>query len=75
MPVASRMVGAISMMWWNWFRMPPLSLITSGQAIAMPWRMPPKCEAICFVHENGVSNIQDQATDMCGLVSLLPQTS
>ncbi len=75
MPVASRIVGAMSMMWWNWLRMPPLSLITSGQAIAMPWRTPPKCEAICLVQENGVSNIQDQATDMCGLVSLLPQSS
>ena len=27
-----------------------------GQEIAMPWRTPPKCEAICLVQENGVSN-------------------
>ena len=26
----------------------------------MPWRVPPKCEATCLVHLNGVSNAQDQ---------------
>ena len=65
-PVASRMVGTISMMWWNWLRMPPLSLITFGHEIAIPWRTPPKCDAICLVHENGVSNAHVQATAMCG---------
>ena len=38
MPVASRIVGTMSMTWWNWLRMPPLSLITFGQEIAMPCR-------------------------------------
>ena len=66
MPVASRIVGAMSIMWWNWLRTPPTSLIRLGHEIAMPWRVPPKCEAICLVHLNGVSNAQVQATDMCG---------
>ena len=30
MPVASRIVGTMSMTWWNWLRMPPLSLIDLG---------------------------------------------
>ena len=30
----------------------------------MPWRVPPKCEAICLVHVNGVSNAQVQGTAM-----------
>jgi hypothetical protein len=29
--------------------------MTFGQEIAMPWRTPPKCDAICFVQEKGVS--------------------
>ena len=67
MPVASRIVGTMSIMWWNWVRMPPASLMRSGHAIAMPWRVPPKCEATCLVHLNGVSNAHDHATDMCGV--------
>src|SRR5215510_2330849 len=50
--VASRIVGTMSITWWNWWRMPPLSVMTFGQEIAMPWRMPPKWDAICLVHEN-----------------------
>jgi hypothetical protein len=42
MPVASRMVGTMSIMWWNWVRMAPASLIRFGQAIAMPCRVTPK---------------------------------
>jgi hypothetical protein len=30
--------------------------MTAGHEIAVPWRTPPKCDAICLVHENGVSN-------------------
>ena len=30
----------------------------------MPWRVPPKCEAICLVHENGVSNAHVHGTAM-----------
>ncbi len=65
-PVASRIVGTMSMTWWNWVRMPPASLMRFGHEIAMPWRVPPKCEATCLVHLNGVSNAHDQATAMCG---------
>ena len=46
-----------------------------GPGDAMPCRVPPKCEATCLVHLNGVSNAQDQATDMCGVVTSEPQTS
>ncbi len=54
-PAASRIVGAMSMTWWNCVRMPPLSLMRAGQEMTMPLRVPPKCEAICLVHWNGVS--------------------
>ncbi len=37
-----------------------------GHEIAIPWRVPPKCEATCLVHLNGVSNAHDHATAMCG---------
>ena len=65
-PVASRIVGTMSMMWWNWLRTPPTSLMRFGHEIARPWRVPPKCEAIRLVHLNGVSNAHDHATAMCG---------
>jgi hypothetical protein len=55
--------------------MPPLSLMTFGHEIAMPWRTPPKCDAICLVHENGVSNAHDYATAMWLSVRSDPQTS
>src|ERR1700709_771886 len=64
--VASRIVGTMSMMWWNWLRMPPGSLMWPGHEIARPCRVPPKCEATCLVHLNGVSNAHDHATAMCG---------
>ena len=59
-PVASRMVGTTSMMWWNWRRMPPTSLMWPGHDIATPWAVPPKCDATCLVHLNGVSIAQAQ---------------
>jgi hypothetical protein len=55
MPVASRMVGTISMTWWNWRRMPPVSLIWPGQDMTTPCAVPPKCDGTCFTHLNGVS--------------------
>ena len=64
--VASRMVGTMSMTWWNWLRMPPASLMTLGQEMAMPWRTPPMCEAICLVQGKGVSKAQAQGTAMWG---------
>ena len=65
-PAASRIVGTMSMMWWNWWRTPPASLMRAGHEIARPWRVPPKCDAICLVHRNGVSKAHDHATAMCG---------
>src|SRR5215510_2379219 len=50
--------------WWNWLRMPPLSVITFGQEIAMPCLTPPRCETICLVHENGVSKAHAHGTAM-----------
>src|SRR4029077_19368553 len=66
MPVASRMVGATSIMWWNWRRTPPTSLMWPGHEMAMPCAVPPKCDATCFVHLNGVSNAQAHGTAICG---------
>ncbi len=66
MPVASRIVGTMSMMWWNWWRTAPTSLMWPGHEIARPCRVPPKCDATCLVHLNGVSKAQDHATAMCG---------
>src|SRR5262249_40462542 len=67
-PVASKIVGTMSMTWWNCVRMRPLSVMRAGHEMAMPCRVPPKCEATCLVHLNGVSDAQDQATDMWGSV-------
>ena len=41
-PAASRIVGTTSITWWNWWRMPPASLMCAGQAMAIPLRVPPK---------------------------------
>ena len=40
--------------------------MTFGQAITVPCRVLPKCDATCFVHENGVSKAHVQGTAMCG---------
>ena len=64
MPAASRMVGTMSITWWNWSRVPPRSLIRAGQEMAMPWRTPPKCEATCLVQLKGVLKAQLQGTAM-----------
>jgi len=61
------------MMWWNWLRTPPVSLMRAGHEIAMPCRVPPKCDATCFDHLNGVSNAHAQPTAMWGAVSGPPQ--
>ena len=44
----------------------PTSLMWPGHEIAMPCRVPPKCDATCLVHLNGVSNAHAHATAMCG---------
>ena len=74
-PVASRIVGTMSMTWWNCVRTPPASLMPAGHEIARPCRVPPKCEAICLVYWNGVSNAHDHATAMCGYVAIEPHAS
>lgn len=58
------MVGTTSMMWRNWSRRPPLSEILAGQVTVMFCRIPPSCEAICFIHGYGVSKAQVQPTAM-----------
>src|SRR6266404_8387826 len=74
-PVTSRIVGTISMTWWNCGRIPPTSLMCPGQLIAKPCRVPPKCDATCLVHLNGVSKAHDHATDIWGYVDDEPQSS
>ena len=49
-PAASRMVGATSMTWQNWLRVPPLSVMPLGQCTIVPLRVPPQCDATCLVH-------------------------
>ena len=75
MPVASRMVGTMSIKWWNCVRIPPTSLMWPGHEMTMPCRVPPKCDATCFIHLNGVSKAHAHATAICGVVSAEPQTS
>ena len=36
LPVTSRIVGTMSITWWNYQRRPPLSLMCPGQEIAIP---------------------------------------
>jgi hypothetical protein len=64
-PAASRIVGTMSITWWNWLRMPPSSLMRAGQEMTAPLRTPPRYEAICFTHLYGVSKAKLQATAMC----------
>ena len=51
---ASRIVGAMSMTWWNCVRISPLPVIAFGQCTIVPLRVPPQCDATCFVHWYGV---------------------
>ena len=61
-PAASRTVAATSMTWLNWVLISPLALILSGQCTMVPLRVPPQCEATCFVHWYGVSIAWAQPT-------------
>ena len=54
-PAASSTVGATSITWWNCERISPFALIPFGQWTIVPFRVPPQCEATCFVHWYGVS--------------------
>ena len=49
-PVTSRIVFATSMTWWNWLRISPLPFTPLGQCTIVPLRVPPQCDATCFVH-------------------------
>jgi hypothetical protein len=44
-----------------------------GHEIAMPCAVPPKCEATCLTHLNGVLIAQAQAAAKCGKVLSEPQ--
>ena len=74
-PAASSTVGAMSITCENWLRSPPLSLMPFGQWMTTPLRVPPKSEATCLVHENGVSKATAQPAAMCGKVSGPPHLS
>ena len=53
-PAASRIVGTMSMTELNCERTSPVCLMRFGQETTRPLRVPPKCEATCLVHWNGV---------------------
>ena len=55
--------------------MPPASLMWPGHDMATPWAVPPKCDATCFIHLNGVSIAHDQPAAKCGKVRSDPQNS
>ena len=54
-PAASSTVGATSITWWNWERTSPRDAKPPGQCTMVPLRVPPQCDATCFVHWYGVS--------------------
>ena len=62
MPAASSTVGATSMTWQNCERTSPLAVNPRGQCTIVPLRVPPQCEATCFVHWKGASMAQAQPT-------------
>ena len=49
-PAASSTVGATSITWWNCERISPRAVNPLGQCTIVPLRVPPQCEATCFVH-------------------------
>ncbi len=74
-PAASSTVGAMSTTCWNWLRISPLALIRFGQLITSGLRVPPKFEATCLVHMNGVLPATAHPAAMCGNVSGPPHLS
>ena len=75
MPAASSTVGAMSITCWNWLRTSPLALIRAGQLTTSGLRVPPKLDATCLVHMNGVLPATAQPAAMCGKVSGPPHLS
>ena len=52
-PAASSRVGATSITWWKCGRISPRALMPAGQWTMVPFRVPPQCDATCFVHWYG----------------------
>ena len=48
-------MAATSITWWNCERISPFASNPAGQCTIVPLRVPPQCDAICFVHWYGVS--------------------
>ena len=63
---ASSTVGATSITWWNCERTSPFAVTRFGQYTISPLRVPPKLDATCLVHMNGVSPATAQPADMWG---------
>ncbi len=63
-PAASSTVGATSITWWNCERTSPFALMRFGQYTTIPLRVPPKFDATCLVHVNGVSPATAQPAAM-----------
>ena len=75
-PAASSTVGATSITWWNCERTSPWAfLIRAGQWTTIGLRVPPKCDATCFVHWNGVLPACAQPIEKCGNVVGPPHSS
>ena len=72
---ASRIVGTMSMTWWNCVRMPPTSLMRSGHddGHALPGAAEVRRHLLGPLER--CVEAQDQATDMCGMVLSEPQAS
>ena len=49
-PATSSTVGHTSITWQNWLRTSPRASMPPGQRTIVPLRVPPQCEATCFVH-------------------------
>jgi hypothetical protein len=47
----------------NWERISPRALIPFYQLTIVPFRVPPQCEATCFVHWYGVHSAWAQPTE------------
>jgi len=74
-PASSRIVGPMSMTWVNWVRRPPGSARWLGQCTTIGLRAPPRWEATCLPHWNGVFPAHAHAAEQCGAVVGPPQVS
>ena len=53
----------MSITWVNWVRRPPWSRIPRGQWTTIGLRVPPRCEATCLPHWNGLLPAHAQAAE------------